>query len=124
MDPSFAEAILLVDSNTPQRTAVAQYLRECGYRVLEATSADEARQAIAHHKVDIVVTDVSLKDDSGFAVSSFVRKEQPEAKIILTHTVEKTAAVAGDLCEDGPLDHPYHPQLLVERIKRLGRKGY
>ncbi|MBY3179506.1 response regulator [Rhizobium leguminosarum] len=123
MDQSIVETIILVDSNTPQRTAVAQYLRECGYRVLEATSADEARQAIAHHKVDIVVTDISLKDDSGFAVSSFVRKEQPEVKIILTHTVEKTAAVAGDLCEDGPLDHPYHPQLLVERIKRLGQKS-
>lgn len=123
MNNSLAETILLVDSNTPQRTAVAQYLRECGYRVLEATGAEEARQVIAHHKVDVVVTDVSLKDESGFAVSSYVRKEQPGVKIILTHTVERAAAVAGELCEEGPLDHPYHPQHLVERIKRLSRKS-
>jgi DNA-binding response OmpR family regulator len=38
--------ILLVDAEELVRAPLAQYLRECGYRVLEATSADEAQRVM------------------------------------------------------------------------------
>jgi hypothetical protein len=40
-------------------------------------------------------------------------------KVALLSILKRTREVADELCEDGPLDHPYHPQHLEERIKRL-----
>jgi len=36
------ETILLVEDEILTRTVIAEYLRECGYKVIEAASADEA----------------------------------------------------------------------------------
>lgn len=118
------ETILLVENDALQRATVARYLRECGYLVIEATNASEARQALARFNIAIVVTDASLRDASGFELSTLARQQRPGVRVFLTHSVEKTARLAGELCEDGPLDQPYHPQHLVERIKRMrGGRG-
>lgn len=111
--------IVLTDVNPVHRSLVAEYLRGCGYRVIEATSATEATEVLQNLKVDILVTDAELRDASGFQLSAKAKELQPAIKVIVTRSAERTAAAASDLCEDGPLDHPYHPQLLVDRLKRL-----
>lgn len=116
---STLETILLVDPDALRRSVVASYLRDCGYRVIEATDEDEALTAIAAEDIDVLVTDVELKVTSGFQLSSEAKAMKPALKVILTRSAERTAKVADELCQDGPLDHPYHPQLLEERIKRL-----
>jgi DNA-binding response OmpR family regulator len=113
------ETILLVDTDPLQRSLVGKYLRDCGYRVIEATSADEALTVLEREQVDVVVTDVTLRGTSGFELSACAKEVAPGVSVVLTHTPERTAKVAADLCEDGPLDHPYHPQHLLDRIRRL-----
>jgi DNA-binding response OmpR family regulator len=115
------ETILLVETDALQRSVVAQYLRDCGYRVVEATNAAEAITALVHQQVHVLVTDLALRDESGFQLSSRAKEVRPNLKVVVTHSAERTAKIAGDLCEDGPLDQPYHPQHLVERIRRLKR---
>tara|TARA_R110000751_G_scaffold31202_2_gene79550 strand:+ start:106 stop:477 length:372 start_codon:yes stop_codon:yes gene_type:complete len=115
------ETLLLVDPDPLQRAVVADYLRGCGYRVIEATTAHEAVTALTDQEVAVVVTDIHLRDASGFELSAKAKEIRPGVAVVLTHAPERTAKLAGDLCEDGPLDHPYHPQLLVDRIKRLRR---
>lgn len=39
--------VLLVDAEELVRTPLAQYLRECGYRVLEAIGAEEAQRLLS-----------------------------------------------------------------------------
>jgi hypothetical protein len=39
--------------------------------------------------------------------------------VILTSGVARAADKAGDLCDDGPLEKPYHPQEVVRRINLL-----
>jgi DNA-binding response OmpR family regulator len=91
------------------------------YRVIEATDAAEAITALSHQDIEILVTDIALRDESGFQLSAKAREIRPDLKVVVTHSAERTAKIAGDLCEDGPLDQPYHPQQLVDRIKRLRR---
>lgn len=121
MENPTLETILLVDADPLQRSIVGQYLRECGYRVVEGTNADEALKVLVAHDVGVVVTDLTLQDSSGFELAAKVRQLKPSVSVVLTHSPERTAKIAGDLCDDGPLDHPYHPQHLVDRIKRLRR---
>ncbi|TWB08233.1 response regulator receiver domain-containing protein [Rhizobium sp. ERR 1071] len=117
MQPS--EVILLVGTDPLQRSTVAEYLRDCGYVIMEASDAQEALAILRQQHVDVLVTDIELRGKSGFELSSAVRELRPYLKILLTRSPERTATIASDLCEDGPLDRPYHPQQLVERLKRI-----
>jgi CheY-like chemotaxis protein len=40
--PAIGETVLLVEDEVLLRLAVAEYLRDCGYKVIEAVNADEA----------------------------------------------------------------------------------
>jgi DNA-binding NtrC family response regulator len=113
------EVILVVSSDVLQRSAVSKYLRECGYRVIEATGLEDAKLSVAHHSIDVIVSDVAMRDGSGFDLSTHIRSRGGDAQVVLTQSLARTAEVAGDLCERGPLERPYHPQQLVDEIKRL-----
>ncbi len=105
------------------RHALSEYLRHCGYRVIEASSASEAITVLSEKniQIDIVFTVIEIDNPiNGFELSKWVRENRRELKIILASDMVKAAHAAGDLCEDGPhLKRPYEPQQVVEWIKRL-----
>jgi CheY-like chemotaxis protein len=116
------ETILVVEDEILVRLVIADYLRGCGYRVYEAASADEAlvllqRSDIA---VDIVFSDVEMPGRmDGFGLARWLRQHRPETEVVLAGSPQKAADAAGGLCEDGPLPKPYHPQAVLDRIRRL-----
>ena len=117
------DTILVVDNDVIARTIISEYLRHCGYRVVEAYDASEAKQALAHEgfDVDIILSDVELPGDmNGFQLAGWVRENFPAVKVVLSSAVERTAKAAGDLCEDGPhLTKPYDASIVVDHIRRL-----
>ena len=117
------DTVLVIDGDVITRTVISDYLRHCGYRVIEASSAEEAVQALTHagFDIDIVLSDVELPGGmNGFQLSHWVRKNKPGTEVVLSSAVERTADIAGDLCEKGPaLAKPYEPQTVVDHIKRL-----
>lgn len=122
-----AETVVMVESDVVVRMTICAYLRECGYRVIEASSADEARAVLdqddAH--ADVVLTAVELTGETdGFALAQWIRRRRPGLEVLLAGTTARKAEAAGDLCEEGPhLAKPYEPQALVDRIRRLlGRR--
>jgi CheY-like chemotaxis protein len=121
--PTELETILVVEDEILVRTAIAEYLRHCGYRVVEAASADEAMAVLKETaiQVDIVFSDIKMPGSlDGSGLAKWVRENKPGLQIILTGTLVKAAHAAGDLCESGPhLEKPYEPQQVIEWIKRL-----
>jgi CheY-like chemotaxis protein len=117
------EPILVVESDVMVRHALAEYLRHCGYRVIEAASTKEAMTLLgtASVPIDVVFSAVEIEGPAdGFELSKWVRENRPGVQIILSGTVVKAAQAAGDLCEEGPhLAKPYEPQQVVEWIKKL-----
>jgi DNA-binding response OmpR family regulator len=114
--------VLLVEPDTLIRTPLAEYLRECGYRVLEAFGTAEARRLLSGGTiaVDIVLADIDAPDEGGFALATWIRSAHPGVEVILAGTVERAAERAGALCQDGPaLKKPYEHRLVLDRIKRL-----
>jgi CheY-like chemotaxis protein len=113
--------ILVVEDEILIRTAVAGYLRDCGYRVLEAGTADQAQAVLeSEEPVDILFADVELGPGaSGFELARWTRQKYPTVRVLLTSGVARMAEKADDLC-DGPfLAKPYSHERLAQEIKRL-----
>jgi CheY-like chemotaxis protein len=121
-NPDDLPGILFVEDDIIVRMATAQYLRDCGYRVIEANGADEAIEVLkTDTPIDVVFTDVQMPGSlDGFGLAQWVRRERPGLRVIITSGVARTADQAGDLCADGPLlAKPYAPEDLERRIRIL-----
>jgi CheY-like chemotaxis protein len=117
-----SETILVVEDEVLVRMVIADYLRECGYRVIEAGSAEEAITVLTSPEpVEIVFSDVQMPGEmDGFGLATWIRRNQPWLKVLLTSGNARAATTAGDLCEEGPLEQkPYHPQTILTRIQQL-----
>lgn len=113
-------SILIVEANILVRQPLAEYLRDCGYKVIEAASITEARQLLRDQliSIDIVLADAAYDQDGCFALATWIRTSQPGVEIILSGTVAKLAGEAGDLCAEGPApDRPLDHRQVLERIK-------
>jgi DNA-binding NtrC family response regulator len=114
--------VLLVDAEELVRTPLAQYLRECGYRVLEAINSEEAQRLLSKgsQTIDIVLADIRALGAGGFAFAAWVRQNRPGIRVLSVGTVAAAARTAGDLCEEEPpIRKPYDHQLVLDRIRRL-----
>jgi DNA-binding response OmpR family regulator len=119
-----AQTVLVVDDEVLVRLVIAAYLRDCGYRVIEAADATEAMVALEQDQagaVGVVLSAVALTGEhDGFALAHWIRRHRPGCEVMLAGTVARAADVAGDLCEQGPmLARPYEPQIVLDRIRRL-----
>lgn len=111
---------MLVESDILVRGPLADYLRECGYRVLEACGADEAHTHLARadHAIEVVLIDANAAYEGGFALASWVRAHHPGSAVILAGNATRAVEKAADLCEEGPpISKPYDHQLVLERIR-------
>jgi CheY-like chemotaxis protein len=118
-----SKTVLVVDSEIIVRMTLGEYLRSCGYKVIEAASGEEALTVLKDSDlpVDMTLTEVELRGEiDGFQLAAWIRNRRPQIGVILAGTPTRAAKAAGDLCEDGPLmSKPYDPQMVVDRIKRL-----
>jgi CheY-like chemotaxis protein len=119
--------ILVVEDEVLIRLVIAEYLRECGYRVHEAVHAEEAMAILQAPDVliDVVFSDVEMPGNmDGFGLARWVRANKPGVQVILTSGVERSADIAATLCEAGPLlSKPYPSQDVVDRIRQLASKA-
>ena len=117
------ETVLVVEHEVMVRLAISEYLRHCGYRVIEAISAEEAITVLSSDDitVEVIFSAAELGEGmNGFALSKWVRDHKTGIEVILAGTAEKSAHEASDLCEQGPhLKKPYEPSQVVDWIKRL-----
>ena len=113
--------ILVVEDEVLIRIAVADYLRECGYRVVEAASGEEAQKIFhAGQPIEVLFSDIDLGDGiDGFELARWTRENYPGVRILLTSGVTRMAREAVHLCDAPFLDKPYSHHALGELIKRL-----
>ena len=119
--------ILVVEDEVLIRLVIADYLRDCGYKVHEAVSGEEAIAILQAPEVsiDVVFSDVEMPGSmDGFALARWVRANKPGMEVILTSGIERSADIAATLCEAGPLmKKPYSSQDVVDRLRQLAAKA-
>ena len=117
------ETILIVEHEVLIRMVISAYLRDCGYKVIEAANADEAILVLQREEltIDVVFTDTEIPGSlDGFALSQWIRANRQGLEVILVGSPARAADAAGELCASGPtLSKPYEPQAVLDRIKRL-----
>ena len=116
-----AETVLVAESDIFARMVLAQFLRECGYDVLEAgTSEDVVALFHSGRRIDVLLLDAQISGGlAGFTLTRQIRENFPDTEIVLTFGVVRAAEKAGEICDDGPLERPYHPREIVRRIQLL-----
>jgi len=117
--------LLFVESDVIVRHPIAQYLRDCGYRVVEVSDTEEGEILL---KEDHVSIDVALLHTNGdqttFALAHWIRANRPDTSVVIAASVDAAAHKAGELCKESPaaLSIPYEPTRLVDIIKRMRSK--
>ena len=117
------QTVLVVDAEVLVRMTICAYLRDCGYRVVEAANAEEAVTVLRQIElpIDAVLADVNLSGPmDGFGLAKWIREHRAGLNVLLAGSPAREAERAADLCEEGPdLARPYEPQVVVDRIRRL-----
>lgn len=120
--------VLLVEADILIRAPLAAYLRDCGYRVLEAAGPAEARVYLgeASIAIDVALVDIERAGGdpagghNGFALANWIREKYPAVAISLAGSTEGAVGDARELCDEGPaLRKPYDHQFVLHEIKRL-----
>lgn len=115
--------ILVVDRDVLVRHAIADYLRDCGYVVIEASSTEEAATVLGERTlvVDAALCDAEVPGSrNAFEFRAWVRQHHPSVDVALVGNVEAAANKAAELCERGPdLARPYDPQSVIAYIRRV-----
>jgi PAS domain S-box-containing protein len=70
--------VLLVDDEPDARDLVGTLLRRCGADVITAASTREALEAVEHWRPDLIVSDIGLPGEDGYALVRKLRGLGPE----------------------------------------------
>ena len=113
--------VLVVDDDAATRGAYAEYLQECGYRVLEAAHGGEAILHVHRHHPDVVLMDIQMPVLDGVETAESLRERVHTSMRILAVTGSDSGAKRErmrELCDD-VLMKPCAPELIASRIGSL-----
>ena len=112
------DTILFVEDEALVRMDMAEFLRECGFRVQEAADANEALEILqAEFAVDLLFTDINLPNSmNGLELAEWTFNNLPGIKVLVTTGVAPTTGIPQTI---GPLlTKPYTGPELLDRINQ------
>ena len=116
--------VLVVDDEPPIRRALATNLRARGYDVDLATSGEEALEAAARHRPDVVILDLGLPGISGVEVIDGLRGWSTVPIIVLSaRGAEPDKVAALDAGADDYVTKPFGMDELLARLRAALRRG-
>jgi two-component system response regulator ResD len=116
--------VLVVDDERIVREVVVSYLEREGYRTLEASDGDTARELIEREKPGLVVLDVMLPGTDGLELCRWVRARSELPVILVTARGEEVDRIVGlELGADDYVTKPFSPRELVARVRTVLRRA-
>jgi DNA-binding response OmpR family regulator len=116
--------ILIVEDETPMRTALKDVLESEGYRVLTSADGENGLRRALEEKPDLILLDIMMPRLDGFAVSAELRRLAiPVPILMLTAKGQVEDRVAGlDAGADDYLVKPFSTEELLARVRALLRR--
>ena len=116
--------ILVVDDDTRLRMLLQRFLRENGFFVSAAKSAEEARLLLKQYRFHLLIVDVMMPQETGLEFLARLRQENMVPVIMLTAMGDVEDRIAG--LENGADDYvskPFEPKELLLRIGSILRRA-
>lgn len=117
--------ILLVDDDRRIRELLAEYLKGNGFLVTPASNAAEARRALEGLAFDMIVLDIMMPGENGFALATALRAAGNTVPILMLSARSDTSDRIQGLAtgSDDYLGKPFEPEELLLRMRNLLRRS-
>jgi DNA-binding response OmpR family regulator len=116
--------ILVVEDETSIASFVAAYLRNAGYAVSTAATAQAALVQLAGDSPALVLLDLNLPDGDGVELCRRIRKTSDVPILMLTARDEDIDKIIGlEVGADDYMTKPFNPRELVARVKSILRRA-
>ena len=116
------ETLLIVEDEPSVRNMVASALRHDGYRLLIASSAEEALTTADAHDgpIDLLLTDAMMPGKSGVELANLMAVRRPATPVIvMSGYTDETLDVPGMTEPIALLQKPFTPRELRRRIREV-----
>jgi two-component system, response regulator PdtaR len=113
--------VLVVEDDVLVCFAIADYLRNACYAVIEAANANEALEVFASGvQVDVVFTDVQMPGAmDGLMLGLWVYEHHPHVQVLVTSGKGDAARSSGLITDDAFFAKPYRLEAVAARIHSL-----
>jgi DNA-binding NarL/FixJ family response regulator len=120
--PKAATRILIVDDHPVVLSGCRSlFASDRSVRIEEASDAKSGHRAFVQKRPDLTVIDIKLPDVSGFELMRRIRKDDPDARIIMFSMNDDPAFVvrAIELGAQGYLSKGDDPRLFVKAVRKV-----
>ena len=113
-------SILLVDDEVRLGEVVAAALQARDFDTLLASSVSEALALVNSERVDVIVSDMRMRGQSGRELLAVIKRERPELPVIIM-TAYASVRSAVDLVKEGAFDYIAKPFEIDDMVATIDR---
>ncbi|MEX0970833.1 MAG: response regulator [Paracoccaceae bacterium] len=115
--------LLIIDDDERIRSLLQKFLQKNGYMVSVARDAAHARRLLAGLEFDLLVMDVMMPGEDGFALTRDLRRSMATPILLLTARGDAEDRIKGlELGADDYLAKPFEPKELLLRVHAILRR--
>ncbi|HKL01564.1 MAG TPA: diguanylate cyclase [Desulfotignum sp.] len=119
-----AHAILIVDDDSAIKESVEEYLSLLSYRVLSASSAEEALEKMETFPADVVLTDIMMHGMDGLELTRIIKdKYEADVMVMTGYSADYSYEEAVKTGASDFIFKPFRFEELDLRIKRVLREA-
>ncbi|MGH7538284.1 MAG: response regulator [Gemmatimonadales bacterium] len=116
--------ILVIDDDASIRRSVRRMLERTGHQIVEAADGEAGIRELRRQPVQLVLTDIYMPGEDGFATMRRLRREWPGIKIITMSGGSRAgpadlSASAAAMGAAGTLNKPFSMEDLLGIVKRV-----
>lgn len=116
------ESILIVDDEERMRKLIKDFLKQKGYKTIEAADGEEALNVFSENenKIKLILLDVMMPKLDGWSVLRQIRQTSKVPIMMLTARGEEQDELFGfELGVDEYISKPFSPKILVARVEAI-----